>query len=246
MQLQPGRDNQERAAAALNLVDGGGDSAAHELLQRRKTRAIRYRILLVLGSLIVGAASGVAFGHRGATMSHGSSVAHWRTVAGPALLIAGVLLEVVVFVARFRSGQFRAGWRSPSLVLSRGQRRQILKQIRGRIDVDESMLPVSRHLAELLRRQRSLIALLAAVAMITFGQALPHNVPFRWWLAIAVVVLLAVSSVQMFRDSSRAERFLQQTKQHSTSDQTQPIWPVGSDNSIWPGGDGSKVAPPVR
>jgi hypothetical protein len=146
-----GDDAQERLAAAFDLADGGGDAAAQELLQRRKTRAIRNRIVLMLVSLVVGAVLGVAFSHRGITMSRGSPVAHWRTVAGPALIVAGLLIEVVIIVARVRAGQFTAGWRSPSLVLDRGQRRQILRQIRGRTKVDESMLPVSRNLAELLR-----------------------------------------------------------------------------------------------
>ena len=203
---------QERLAAALSLADGGGDAGAQEVLQRRKTRAIRLRIVLMLGSLIIGAVVGVAFSHRSITMSRGSPVAHWRTIAGPALIVAGLLIEVVVIVARVRAGQFTSGWRSPSLVLNRGQRRQILRQIRGRMDVDESMLPVSRELAELLRRQRSLIGLFIALPMIFLGQALPHNVPLRWWLAVALIAVCAASSVQMLRDSARAERFLQHTK----------------------------------
>ena len=206
-----GDDAQKRLAAALDLADGGGDADAQELLQRRKTRAIRYRIVLMLGSLVIGAVLGFAFSHRGTTMSRGSSVAHWRTVAGPALMVAGLLIEVVVIVARVRAGQFTSGWRSPSLVLTRGQRRQILRQIRGRMRVDETMLPVSRNLAELLRRQRSLIGLYIALPMVFLGQALPHNVPFRWWLAITLIAVCAASSVQMFRDSARAERFLQHT-----------------------------------
>ena len=131
----------------MNLAAGGGNPTAEELLQRRKIKAMRVRIVVVLGTVIIGVALGSAFRHRGATTSHGSGVAHWRTVAGPALLIAGLLLETVVIVSRIRSGQFKAGWRSPTFVLSRPQRRQILRQIRGRADVDESMVPVSRRLA---------------------------------------------------------------------------------------------------
>jgi cell division protein FtsW (lipid II flippase) len=56
------------------------------------------------------------------------------------------------------------------------------------------------------------IGLFIALPMVLLGQALPHNVPFRWWLAITLIALCAASSVQMFRDSARAERFLQHTK----------------------------------
>ncbi len=206
----PGPSDQERAIAALNLAGRGDSPEAQQLLQRRKTRAIRIRIAWMLGGLIVGGAIGLMLRHRGSTTSHGSSVAPWRTVAGPALLIAGIVLEIVVLVARVRSGQFKAGWRSPSLVLSRPQRRQILRQIRGRAAVDESMLPVSRHLAELLRRQRFFIGLFIALSLIFLGQALPYNVPFRWWLALILVVVYAALSVQIYRDTARAERFLKQ------------------------------------
>ena len=203
----PDRRDQDRAVAALNLAGGGDSAGAQELLQRGKTRAIRMRIVLVLGSLLVGGAIGLILGDRGRA-SDGSSVAHWRTVAGPALLIAAFLLELVVIVARVKSGQFKAGWRSPSLVLSRSQRRGVLRQIRGRAAIDESMLPVSRQLAGLLRQNRSIIGLFVAVPLIFLGQALPQNAPFRWWLAIFMVVVYLVLIVLIYRDSTRAERFL--------------------------------------
>jgi len=203
----PDQRDQERAVAALNLAGGGDSAGAQELLQRGKTRAIRMRIGLVLGSLLVGGAIGLILGDRGRT-SHGSSVAHWRTVAGPALLIAAFLLEIVVIVARVRSGRFKAGWRSPSLVLSRSQRRGVLRQIRGRAAVDESMLPVSRQLAGLLRQNRSITGLFVALPLTFLGQALPQNAPVRWWVAIFMVVVYLVLIVFIYRDSARAERFL--------------------------------------
>ena len=67
-------------------------------------------------------------------------------------MVAGIVLEIIVIVARVQSGNFKSGWRSPSLVLSRQQRRQLLRQIRGHAEVDQRMLPVSRQLAVLLRK----------------------------------------------------------------------------------------------
>jgi len=67
---------------------------------------------------------------------------------------------------RVRSGVLRAGWRSPSSVLSREQWRR-LRQIRGRADVDPILLSVTRQLAVRLARQRSLIALHAGMAVQT-------------------------------------------------------------------------------
>lgn len=203
----PDRSDQQRAVAALNLAGGGDSAGAQELLQRSKTRAIRIRIVLLLGSLLVGGTIGLIFGSRGRT-SDGSSVAHWRTVAGPALMIAAFLIDIVVIVARVRSGQFKAEWRSPSMVLSRSQRKQVRRQIRGQAVVDESMLPVSRQLAVLLRQNRSIIGLFVAIPLIFLGQALPQNAPFRWWLAIVMVVTYLAVIVVIYRDSARAERFL--------------------------------------
>jgi len=203
----PDRSDQQRAVAALNLAGGGDSAGAQQLLQRSKTRAIRLRIVLVLGSMLVGGAIALIFGDRGRS-SDGSSVAHWRTVAGTALLIAGFLLEIVVIVAQVRSGQFKAGWRSPSLVLTRSQRRGVLRQIRGRAAVDESMLPVSRQHAELLYKSRSIIGLFVALPLVLLGQALPQNAPFRWWLAIGTIVVYLALIVVTYRDSARAKRFL--------------------------------------
>jgi len=124
------------------------------------------------------------------------------------LLIVGFILEIVFIVARVRSGQFKAVWRSPSMVLSRSQRRQVLRQIRGRAAVDESMLPVSRQLAALLYKSRSIIGLFVALPLIFLGQALPQNDPFRWWLAIVIIVLCSALLVLMYRDTVRAKRFL--------------------------------------
>ncbi len=93
-------------------------------------------------------------------------------------------------------------------VLSLAQRRGVLRQIRGRAVIDESMLPVSRQLAGLLRQNRSIIGLFVAVPLIFLGQALPQNAPFRWWLAIFMVVVYLILIVLIYRDSARAERFL--------------------------------------
>lgn len=203
----PDPRDQDRAAAALNLAGGGDSAGAQELLHRGKTRAIRMRIVLVLGSLLIGGGIGLILSGRGRT-ADGSTVAHWRTVAAPALLVAALLLELVVLVARVRSGQFRAGWQSPSLVLSRSQRRGVMRQIRGRAAVEESMLPVSRHLAGLLRQNRSMLGLFVAVPLIFLSRALPQNAPFSWWLATLMVVLYLVLGILIYRDSARAERFL--------------------------------------
>ena len=53
-----------------------------------------------------------------------------------------------------------------------------------------------------------MIGLFIALPMIFFGQALPHNVPYRWWLAVFMLVAYAVLSVPILRDSERAQRFL--------------------------------------
>jgi hypothetical protein len=221
--------DQARAAAALNLAGGGDSAGAQDMLQRSKTRAIRTRIVVVLGCMLIGGAVGLTLGDRGRA-SVGTSVAHWRTVAGPALSIVALLLELVVIVARVRSGQFKAGWRSPTLALSRSQRRGVMRQIRGRVAVDETMLPVSRHLAELLRQNRSIVGLFVAVPLIFVGQALPHNAPFRWWLATFMVIVYLVLIIFMYRDSARAERFLTHYPQDRPAQQ-QP-WTSGPSGPL--------------
>lgn len=117
-------------------------------------------------------------------------------------------MEIVVLVLRARSGELRAGWRSPSLVLSRGQRRRLPRQIRGRADVDPILLPVTRQLAGLLARQRSLIALWVVLPLVLVGQAVTSNSAIRWTSAVAFIAPYAGMAVQTLRDSRRAEQFL--------------------------------------
>ncbi len=92
-------------------------------------------------------------------------------------------------------------------MLSRGQR-PLLRQIRGRGDVDPILLPVTRQLAVRLARQRSLIVLWVALPLVLVGQAVTSNSAVRWTGAVAFIALYAGMAVQTLRDSWRAERFL--------------------------------------
>ena len=219
MHPQGRQGDAERTRAALELASGSGDPFAEDMLQRRKTRIIRRRILVTGGALLLGLLLSVLLFHGSSARrpSHEAGVAHWRTVAGPAAMIVGFVLEGVVLVVRFRSGQIKYEWRSPSLVLSRGQRRQLLRQIRGRAAVDPGMLPVSRRLAETLANQGWVIGLLIALPLIFLGRALHHDDPFRWWLAVVLTTTYAVLSVPIVRDSLRGKAFLA----------SYPLYPTG-------------------
>ncbi len=142
------RTDDERWAAAESIVDGNpSEFAVHQL--RRFRRRMRILIWSLVGFAVVGVVAivvvVVVFGHHGQHPTARPRVPVWQEITGLGVTGAGIVVLVVGLVGYFRSGGRREAWRSPALVLTRAQRRELSAQIRGRAPLDPDRVRVARY-----------------------------------------------------------------------------------------------------
>jgi MFS family permease len=186
--------------------------------QRRRRRTIW---LIILGTALVG---GVAGGVAGALVGSGGHAAHtnepstWQYVLGFALSGIGLVGGVVSVVSLIRAGQWGAAWRSPTTVLTRQQRKQLLREVRGQEPLDPTHLALARDLARRLVIQRRQALLWASLVLLWLGQAIVFPDLLHLILFGGVVLLWAIAIPQMLRQSNRAQRFLDRHDAHFPED----------------------------
>ena len=200
-------DIDEATRAALLLADKSPDEAAQARLRRRKRFIIGRRIAFLAAATIIGA--GIAIYFAGQLPRAGSDVLAWQRTLGYCLTVGGFVLEIAYFIVVVGNGEFGAGWRSPSLVLSWRQRRAIRQQISGKRPVDPAVLPISRELATRTKQATALAVMLVAFPMIIGGQALLSGSESRLHVAIAFTALYLGMIPYIFWESRRAARFLE-------------------------------------
>ncbi len=100
-------------------------------------------------------------------------------------------------------------WKAPTSVLSRGQRRELGRQVKGLEPVVPERLPLARDLARrtTVSRPWALLAYLGAL-LLQFGGTLMSPSPWRFALTAGLVVLFAVAMATMERDYRRCRWFL--------------------------------------
>lgn len=199
----------ERWGEAQSVLDRMPTPTAHQRLRRHRTVSLSVVAGLVLMSVAVGVLVFVLFrGSAGSTGGEDPDPPLWQVVSGTALLAAGLVLEVVGFLAMRRAGVYRDRWRRPTSVLTRGQRRALLAQVRGRVPADPARLPLARYLARQLRVQMSGLLLYVGLVVLQIGQAVTNPSVWRSTFAAALTVLYAVVLTLFQRDARRADRFL--------------------------------------
>lgn len=200
-------DFDESTRAAILLAEESPDDAAQARLRRRKRFIIGRRIVLMTVVLIIGAGLAIYFAGTLPKPPRDGVPAGQRTL-GFVLLISGILLEIGYFVLIIRSGEFRAGWRSPSLVLGWRQRREIRQQIRGNRVVDPALLPISRELATRTKRSKIISLMFVALSMIFAGNALNSGRTVLIVIAVTLGALYLCLIPYIWWESRRAARFL--------------------------------------
>ena len=192
---------------ALLLAADSPDAAAQARLDRRKRFILGRRIVLLAVGFIAGAGIAIAFAGRVSRTS--GDIPSWQHSLGICLIVGGILLEITYFVVIIRNGEFSAGWRSPSLVLGWRQRRAIRQQIRGRLEVDPAMLPISRELAARTKSSARILVMMLALAMIAAGQTLNSTSSVQLIIAVGLGVLYLCLAPFIIWESRRAARFLE-------------------------------------
>ena len=199
-------DDDERWARAESiLADKPTPAAAHQI---RRQRAMLW--LLAGAVAVLGAAVGLLVAlllrhHRGGL---GDDAATWQVVVGLVLQGAALVLVFTGLVLQRRANGRRWRWNVPEAVLTREQRRGLMKQIRGRAPVEPRRLGLTRDLASRLANQRGILLLLTGLSIMFIGQAIATPSIWRVVFAGAYLVLLGAAVVAQRRLARHAQRFL--------------------------------------
>ena len=203
-----GTEDDERWAQAQSVLDQQPTHAASARLRRRRQWALSAGI----GATLVSVAVGVLIYALLSGDDGGSERADppgWQQVAGLVVLGIGMVIEVWGLVVMWRAGLWRRDrWAVPAAVLTRGQRKSLLDQVRGRVPADPARLPLARDTARRMLRQRGLVGLFVGILLIQVGGAISSPAPWRTLMAGAFVVLYGVLFWTMERSGRRAQRFL--------------------------------------
>ncbi|MGZ4509659.1 MAG: hypothetical protein ACXVX0_20640 [Blastococcus sp.] len=197
--------DEERWAQAESILANNPTPSAEARIRRVRTMLWLFVVgMLVLG-LAVGVLAVVLFGHG---RHRASSVPAWQEITGLAVQLTGTVIEIVGIVTLRRRRQWGTRWRAPTAVLTRAQRRSLVRQVRGRIPAEPARLPLTRDLAGRLVDQRGLLVLYVGIAIVNVGQTIVHPTAFRVGLTVVVLVVYGVVIPLMRREQRRARRFL--------------------------------------
>ena len=199
-------DDDARWADALSLLERTPTESAAQRLRRAR----RLRWLFVASLLLVTLALGaiVALLLIDPSTDHDTDVPTWRAVAGFSICGLGLLVAAVALVIQFR-GLRRAGvWRSPLHVLRFGQRRELLRQVRGRGPDVPERIPLARHMAEVLLTQRLALPVQAGLLLNFAGLWIADPRTYRLVLIVVLGAVLLGAGIAFRRENRRARRYL--------------------------------------
>ena len=198
-------DEEARWATALARLADGATPTDDRRARRSRRRAWLLVTVLLLAAVAIGVAVGVLSGDEPEPVP---DVARWREVAGLVLSIAGLLGVIVGGVVAWRAGLWRGLSQWPTVGLTRGQQRLLVRQAQGKVPADAERLPLARALARRLVLQGRLRPFFVGMGVQQLGQLVRSD--GGWSVAFPVVSLLCLfaASVALTVQSRRAGRFL--------------------------------------
>ncbi|MDP9429893.1 MAG: hypothetical protein M3Q47_13915 [Actinomycetota bacterium] len=194
-----------RWAEADALLAGTPSEAGQRWLRRTR----RVRLLVVTGLVVaLGALAAVV----GVLVVDGEAdppdVPTWQVVTGFVVMTAGLLGAFVALIRQRRGLRRLHAWRSPLLVLTARQRKELLAQVRGKAPVDPARVGLARLLAEGLLQGQAALGLNLGLMVMWAGQAVAQPSWWRVGVATAFMLLCAASAPFLRRDARRAQAFL--------------------------------------
>jgi hypothetical protein len=212
------RTDTERWADAESILDGDPTEFALSEI-RRFRRRMRYLTWSLGVFLVVVIAAGVVVvlvgGHSGHHATAPTRTPLWQEIAGLCLNGLGLLLIVGGLVHHFRSGVWRASSRSPALVLTRSQRRELSAQIRGRTPVQPERVRLARYVADLAggpHARRFFTLLLTGLVLELVGQLITFPSTWRLIYTGAFLVVYVVLVGVVARRWRQIQGFLDRTR----------------------------------
>ncbi len=207
---------ERRWVQALAILDGGGDPRA----QRRSRNR---RLVVLLAALVLLTAATAAVGFLLSMHADGPAARHHdpravsqvRQVGALAAIVVGLVVEMVGLMRLVRSKHRLPLWRLPTLALTSGQRRQLMRQIRGRAPVQPDRLRLLRDLAGRMQGQYQgpfgpYGLLFGGLSLLLAGQAVASTKVWMLWLSVPLMGVYPLTMIVMRRDARRAAGFLTQ------------------------------------
>jgi hypothetical protein len=195
-------DEEWHWAEAQALLDRVPPEAPHREAARRRydRRAVRFGI----GVLATAVAVGLVVLAVDPPPDNGNPPT-WRVFMGLSVGGLGLALLGVRLARPYGSRLWLA---EPLRPLTRRQRAELLRYVRGRSPVPPERMALARLQAEALLEQRTRLAPQAGLAVVYLGMWTVHRSLFTTVMALAFTALVGTAGVRVVRDAARARRFL--------------------------------------
>ena len=200
-------DDEARWVEAQSILDRAPTEAAAQRLRQAR----RKRWLLVAGLVLLSLALAALFAVLllDPQPESDEDVPTWRAVVGFTIGGLGLLFMVAALVVQFRALRRNRAWGSPMYVLTRQQRKELLRQVRGQAELIYERIPLARHLAELLLSQRLVLAVQAGLLVSQAGLWIADRETYRLVIVGILGLSVLVAGVLLQRETRRARRFLE-------------------------------------
>lgn len=202
--------DEARWAEARSILDRTPTESADQRLRRGRRRTAFLVASILLVSTAVAAALVLLF--RGSVEAR-PHVPTWQVVLGFVIAGAGLVLQLCGLVVAWRTNSRLRAWRSPLLVLTRSQQKELLAQVRGRQPIEPTRVPLARLRAEHLLNQRTLLVSWCGLEISWVGLWIAEQTVWRAVMAVGYGLLLGVSWLVQQRDVRGARRFLDEHPQ---------------------------------
>lgn len=198
----PDPTDDDRMRAAIELAGQQPTSTATSP-QRPPVRTTGWWVIALIGvaiAAILGLAESV---NDGAT-----TVPTWRTGLGWAVLVAGCIAAVGLFVRSRRDGTNRRTRSAVLEGLSAAQRKSVRRQMVGKDAVVPAQLPVVRSMAILIAGIEPKPGTVAAIVAIFVGNAIRSGTGGKWYFVGFLILVWAGGTLLTSTQVRRARAFL--------------------------------------
>ena len=183
-----------------------------EPVERGRARDRRDDQLFVAATVLVGAAVALALALLGVDPSPdpGGEPTAWRAVTGLVVACVGLLFLLASAALRVPRRRPPMAWGSPLRELTARQRRQLMRQVRGRSPVEPERVGLARQTAAELLARRGSAVIQTGFTVAFIGFWMGDRSLGRTLLTLLFLVAFTVVAVQAWRDGRSARRFLEQ------------------------------------
>ncbi|TXR57455.1 hypothetical protein [Quadrisphaera setariae] len=200
--------DEERWEQALSIAQGTPTPPALDRQRRRRRDVLLWLIGLLAAASAAGFVAGLLFPDAFGGPAGNSADSDQRDAVVLVTVLVGFAVEAVGIAMLVRARQWGARWRSPVAVLTRTQRRLVLREVRGRVPAHQDHLPVSLDLARRLVSTDGLLVMFAGFSIMQLGRLVDQSGLVSTLWTSGVLALFLVAAVLVLRDRLRAQRFL--------------------------------------